>query len=401
MLPTSRLIRSLDAKASRPSKAPAPQAGGTAEGSSRPKAVSGIKPKEEKLAGYFLARASMHRKIEDKYIVRPDGTVKERPVVRNLRAAHASVQEVNELLPLGRSNVIPDIEKAKDQHIFLRKKATNELVDSLQEYQERTGGLVTGIEFSGTIAAAAQHAKTGSCGCFSTNITALHGAKLGAMQDTRAVVAYTEHTSIDHAWSEMMPKGTHPDRTPIFHGKDIIMDGWCKEKVAIHREDSHFARLDNEGKADHLIHEDILDHVIGPVAWKTVEKYKAQIDNNPVFQEVFDDTLNRLVDSNPELSKESLWNDTSVFHTDFREQAGKALHRNAGQSSPIPDADPVSVQAKHASLAEIRAVGVARSLGSNVRGAIADAPGIIASAKDMFPNPESKKRKRDEAESSR
>jgi hypothetical protein len=50
------------------------------------------------------------------------------------------------------------------------------------------------------------------------------------------------------------------------------------------------------------------------------------------------------------------------------------------------------VQAKHASLAEIQAVGVARSLGSNIRGAKAEAPEIIAAAKEMIPRPTPKRK---------
>ncbi|HLP43559.1 MAG TPA: hypothetical protein VK465_18805, partial [Fibrobacteria bacterium] len=320
------------------------------------------------------ARSAMNQKVEGS-------------ALKNLRAAHESVQQVNELLPLGRANVIPDIEKAKGEHISLRKDAANKLVESLVFNHLRTGRDFTDDDLNGAIAASAQYAKTGTCGDFATNTTALHAAKLADLKETRAVVSHTQHKTIDHGWSEMHPKGRNADGTPILHGEDVILDGWCKEKVAVLREDSYFARLDQDGKAGHLKHDDPMNHRTGPEALKAVEKYKARIESSPFFQDVFKKDFESLVANKEEWPKESLWNDTSVFHADFRGRAGNALHEDAQQ-------------ARSASLAGIRAVGVARSLGSNVRGAIAEAPGIIASAKDMFPNPESNKRKRDVAESS-
>jgi hypothetical protein len=205
------------------------------------------------------------------------------------------------------------------------------------------------------------------------------------MEDKRAIVARASHKTFDQGWSEMLPKGRNAEGKPILHGEDVILDGWCKENLAILREDSHFARLDQYGQADQIKHKDPLNYRSGPEALKVVEKYKAQIENNPHFQETFKGEFDRLVAEKYEWRKSSFWNDTSVFHADFRDRAGRALHKGAEKPSPIPDADPLSERAKRASLAEIQAVGVARSLGSNIRDAKAGAPGIIASAKEMFP----------------
>jgi hypothetical protein len=65
------------------------------------------------------------------------------------------------------------------------------------------------------------------------------------------------------------------------------------------------------------------------------------------------------------------------------------MDKPPGKRADVKKFDPVSKQAKHASMAEIQAFGVARSLGANVRGAKAEAPGILASAKEMFPAPPS------------
>ncbi|HLP41635.1 MAG TPA: hypothetical protein VK465_09025 [Fibrobacteria bacterium] len=74
--------------------------------------VSGMKPKEEKLAGYLMARTAVNQKVEGS-------------VLKNLRAGQESVQQVSELLPLGRANVIEDIKKAGNEHISLRKLASH------------------------------------------------------------------------------------------------------------------------------------------------------------------------------------------------------------------------------------------------------------------------------------
>jgi hypothetical protein len=279
---------------------------------------------------------------------------------------------------------------------------------------------LTQADVDGTIAAASQYARTGTCGSFATVNTSLHAAKLADMEDKRAVVAHAGHKTIDHGWAEMMPKGMNADRTPILHGEDVIMDGWCKESLAVLREDGKFSRLGKNGEGSHLKHDDPLNHITGPEALKVVEKYKAQIENSPYFQDVFKTEFNRLVDGKHAWPKESFWSATSVFHPDFQKQAGAALHKDVRQVMDAKDVQEASKhaadarkslmkrifrnraeqakqkdvrnqaeQVKHASLAEIQAVGVARSLGSNIRGAIAEAPGIISSAKEMFPRPAS------------
>ena len=149
--------------------------------------------------------------------------------------------------------------------------------------QRYSGGEVTENDFFRMCAAASQYAKTGTCGSFAANTTPLHAAKLADMKDERAIVAQSKHATIDHVWSEMMPKGKREDGTPILHGKDVIMDGWCKENLAILREDSEYARLDKDGKADHLTHQDLLNHETGPEALKEVEKLQGANRKQPGF----------------------------------------------------------------------------------------------------------------------
>ncbi|HLP40656.1 MAG TPA: hypothetical protein VK465_04040, partial [Fibrobacteria bacterium] len=64
MYSITRPTRSLDSNTALSPKASTPQAGGTAEGVSSTGVVSGMKPKEEKLAGYLLARSAMNQKVE-------------------------------------------------------------------------------------------------------------------------------------------------------------------------------------------------------------------------------------------------------------------------------------------------------------------------------------------------
>ncbi|HLP40998.1 MAG TPA: hypothetical protein VK465_05785 [Fibrobacteria bacterium] len=341
-----------------------------------------MKPKEEKLAGYLLARTAMHRKVE--------GTV-----LRNLRAGHETVKQVSDLMPLGRANAKEDIKKAKGEHISLRSMAADQLLKSLISRQRYPrGAKVPENDLFQMIAATGQYAKTGVCTSYASNAATMHAAKLAETKDEHAIVAKATHTTVDHTWAEMMPKGKGENGKPIFHNEDVIMDGWCKENLAILREDGEYARLDNNGKADHLTHQLLLNHETGPEALRTVKKFKSQIEESHALQYEFRKHFKAMVDAGVKPAKDGLWDSMPVFHADFRKQAGKALHQDAKKSSPGKDArnlgaDPVSRQAKHASLAEIQAVGVARSLGANIRGAQAEAPRIIAAAKELFPSPKS------------
>ncbi|HLP43442.1 MAG TPA: hypothetical protein VK465_18205 [Fibrobacteria bacterium] len=206
-----------------------------AESSSSAGVAFGMKPKEETLAGYLLARTAMNQKVEGR-------------VLKNLRTGHETVQQGSELLPLGRANVVQDIEKARSKHLPLRKDASEILVEDL--LFDHLGGCrdLTQVDVDGATAAAVQYARTGTCGSFARVNTFLHAAKLADMEDKRPVVALAGHKTVDHAWSEMMPKGMNADKTPILHGEDVIMDGWCKEGLAVLREDGKFSRLDNTGK---------------------------------------------------------------------------------------------------------------------------------------------------------
>ncbi|HLP40445.1 MAG TPA: hypothetical protein VK465_02965 [Fibrobacteria bacterium] len=372
MYSISRPTRSLDSNAIRSPKAPAPHAGETAQGPSNAGAFSGMKPKEEKLAGYLLARSAMNQKVEGS-------------TLKNLRAAHESVKEATALMPLGRANVTPDILKAGNAYLPLRKMAAQKLFKSM-ELRERSSGRMLGeADLYRLGAAISQFAETGVCSTFAMSTNPLIATKLADMKDTRAIVAQTHHATLDHGWVEMMPKGTHADEKPIFHGEDVVLDGWCKENLAILREDSYFARLDKNGKADHLKHEGLLNHETGPKALREVEKYKQQIKKNTGLQETYNEYfLERFQYPKVDSDTFGLWNDTTVFHADFLEQAGNALHKEVKEVKANKD---VRKAANHASLAEIQAVGVARSLGSNIRGAITEAPGIIAAAKEMIPRP--------------
>jgi hypothetical protein len=244
-------------------------------------------------------------------------------------------------------------------------------------------------------AAAGQYALTGTCFFYATSTAPLHAAKLAGLGDERAIVAQSKHATIDHVWCEVLPRGKREDGQPILHGEDVILDGWCQEKLAVLREDSHFARLGQDGNGDHLSHAHLLDHRSGAKAWENVEMFKAQIDGSRALRFVFHDQLENLVAEGVEVEEKCLWDAQSVFHEDFREAAIAALHKDDGKPAPgmygfIPGVDPLANRAKRAAVPEIQAVGVARSLGADIRGAVAEAPRIIASAREMFPRPESK-----------
>ena len=411
MLPIARPTPHLDAKSIPAPVLPGPKAGETAEDSTRREAASGIKPREAQLVNYLMARAAMHRMIDNT----PDfGWKKDHsrlnrkgiPMVKRtgirtdtldrLRAGHQSVQEVSDLMPLGRANVREDIGKAKGEHTPLRNKATYELENALAAIQmDRRGTDLTDNDCYRMIAASGQYAKTGVCDNYSTSTTILHAAKLAGMKEEKAIVAQAQSETMRHTWSEMMPMGQDENGKLILHRDDVILDGWCKENLAILREDGQYSQLDKNGNAGHFKYNQPLNHESGPEALQEVERYKRQIAASQPLQQSFNSQFMHLVDTEYKLSEDFFWNAESVFHDGFRQKAGAALHKQAenpapGTYIPIPDAHPVSRWAKHRSLAKIQAIGVARSLGSNFRGAIAEAPGIVASAKAMFPYQEPK-----------
>jgi hypothetical protein len=147
----------------------------------------------------------------------------------------------------------------------------------------------------------------------------------------------------------------------------VILDGWRKENLAILREDGEYARLGKNGRSDHLRHHLLLNHATGPEALKSAERYKSQIEGSRVLKREFRSHFETKVNKGDKPPKYRLWNAETVFHADFRKQAGKALRKNAKKSSPAKDA--------------------------GIRGAKSEAPGIIASAKEMFPQPKSKGKK--------
>jgi hypothetical protein len=314
-----------------------------------------MQPKEESLAGYLLARTALHRKIEG-------------PVLRNLRAGHASVQKVGELLPLGQANVRENLEKRKIRRPDARQAATMNLQEAIESMYSDRGMRLSRNDFYRMDAATSQIAKTGTCDDYAANTTAVHGAKLAAMNERQAIVAQVRSTKVQHTWSEKVLQGIGKYGKPTLHGEDVIMDGWCKENLAVLRDDSKFAHLDQDGNGDHLSHEHIVNHQSGPAVLARVEGFKAQIERSNTLQEVYHNEIKRRAGSGWKIEEKYLWDAQSAFHAEFHQQAGASLHKDF--------------------LTDIQAIGVARSLGANVQGAVAEAPGIIAKAKEMFPRPE-------------
>lgn len=344
-----------------------------------PPSNPGMKPNEKQLAAYLMARAAMNRPIDGKEL-------------RNLRAGHETVQETRSLLPYGRSNVREDIQKS-NQHIDLRAIAANDFRDALGADYGFTPNTMDTSSYYHIIAAASQFTKTGNCEAHASNSATLHAAKLADMKEERAVVAKAIDKDVTHIWAEMLPKGWREDGTLKIHKNDVIMDGWCKEDIAILREDSRFGRADTQRLAQELTHYDLMNHETGPSHKEAVKTYKTYIDSSPHLQDPYHWNLSAYVDAGLQSDESTLFDATSVFHSQFQEQAGSVLHKDPSKPSsvkgvPTQGLDPAAKQAKHASLAEIQAVGVARSLGETVpREAVKQAPGIIASSQEMFPNP--------------
>ncbi|HLP42345.1 MAG TPA: hypothetical protein VK465_12615 [Fibrobacteria bacterium] len=337
----------------------------------------GMRPNEKPLAAYLMARAAMNRAIDGREL-------------QNLRVGHETVQETRNLLPYGRSNVREDIQKS-NRNIDVRAMTANDFRDALAHDFGYTRDNMDVSSYYHIIAAASQFIKTGNCEAHASNSAALHAAKLADMNDERAVVAKAVRKDVNHIWTEMLSKGWRKDGTLKIHKHDVIMDGWCKEDIAILREDSRFGRADTKKQAQELTHYDLMNHITGSLHKDVVETYKTYIDISPHLQDPYNWNLSAYVEVGLKSRESDLFDATSVFHSRFQEQAGSVLHKDPSKPSFVKDLptqglDPAARQAKHASLAEIQAVGVARSLGETVpRKAVKQAPGIIASSQEMFP----------------
>jgi hypothetical protein len=329
---------------------------------------------KDALPGYLMARAAMHRKIDNTPEIarNADGSLEKRTdTLRHLQAAHATVEETHALLPYGRGNVTED-NKRTGYEASRRDEAAEHLFKELSHKAAPEQLWPALFRFT----------EAARCGGSARIATHLHGAKLEGPYRVSTV----EGKKVDHNWTELKWKETRrPD--------DAIIDQWC-EGPAVLREDYRYGN--HEVKT---LHE--LDATTGPKAAEKVEELTAGLKGDPEQK-----ALLNYYTGTGEFDHHSggykryalEFDPRPVFHQDFLDAAGKALHR---KSEP-PSLEGKTIPPRLAQ--EIQAVGVALSLNEGtapaslsgehpsasaasgkIRDALTQAPGIIESAQSQFP----------------
>jgi hypothetical protein len=308
-----------------------------------------MRPHERQLSGYLLARAALGRKIDDTPEITklPDGRiVKSEKVLHDLRAAHDSVQETRRLLPNGRGNVKEDIlatgGEASRMHLAGAVMREHYLQQKFGDSPEERFSMQTETAVS---------LITGQASCLGSALVAahVHASRLGQGQ----AVAVVANDHVDHVWSEARRPGS--DRS-----NDVILDRWTSGP-AILKQDSRFGQDPRVEDIYSLAPED-RDH-----ARDTVASITDEIKNDPELMEEFKANLEVLGRMDYRFAGKT-WNEENVMGKRFRKHAAARLH------APRP-----------AYGLELLAAGAARSLGEGVRSAVDKAPGIVETAKAMFP----------------
>jgi hypothetical protein len=316
---------------------------------------------EDALGAYLMARAALHRKIDDTPDIewKWDGQMeKQTDGLKRLRAANDTVAETHALLPHGRGNVKED-NRRTGYESSLRETSYREFFNAIP--------LTLAQNDHQALAGAFRFVKAARCAGSAAIATHLHARKL---EDLYRVVIH-EKLQADHTWSEVRWKG-------LPRHNDVLIDRWC-DGPAVLREDARYGYT--PGK---VIFQ--LDKTTGSESAKTVDKIAAHLEADPKHQARVKKILTGLKNDRRE---EGEFDAQRVFSPEFEKAAGKALHGTSGR--------PHLTQ-------EIQAVGVALSLNGGpdlsslvgghsassstsgkVRESLAKAPGIIESAKSWFP----------------
>lgn len=310
-----------------------------------------------------MARAAMHRKIDNTPEIewKANGAMeKQGDSLKRLKAANDTVDETRALLPYGRGNVTVDNERTRYQS-SMRDEAAMHLIDDYGHRGEDPEQLKAGMF---------RFAKAARCGGSAPIATHLHADKL----EDPYRVSTVEGKREDHTWTEVTRKDAR-------RRDDAIIDPWC-DGPAVLREDARYGNT--EAKTIHQ-----LDATTGPEAAKNVERITARLEGDEHQKRLlkyYTGTGEMDYHSDGYRRFGAEFDPRPVYHPDFLKEAGKALHGQGGHPS-------MEGMPRHPHLAqEIQAVGVALSLNEGaapasgkIRNALAQAPGIIDSAKRQFP----------------
>jgi hypothetical protein len=281
-----------------------------------------IADKDIGLAAYLTSRATVHQTIDGEEL-------------RHLRKANDSVNRTRELLFHGRGNVTADL--AKSQEPYWRTL----YVQIQTKINPRDPAF---------LGAMAVKMGAGNCGEHAWANTAVHGSKL---DDGETVQTVYGANGLDHAWCETQLPGR--DR--------IIMDAWA-EGPAVMAKDSTFSfRIDRRNVIASLNQDggtkfaqrtqDHLNHL----------NARFDLDQDwAVFKE-------KMQMADRKLNAEQSWEPTPVLHENFKFKVNSRQQSANAHAALLKEGmdEEHGITARLALGRELKAVGSARALGSNLR----------------------------------
>lgn len=303
--------------------------------------VPGVHRGERDFSSYLLACVFLDRKIEG-------------ALLKKLRAANESVNETRSSLSLGRANVDVDIQK-NGEEIKGRLRLIRHTHPS-------------GRAFS---TARSKFIKTGVCGEYA-NVVAYNYLKKFIAEGE--LVAYcSAGEKVDHGWVEIK----------ISSGERIRMDGWGNGP-AIFADHGKFVFDHEWGKGEFCY-----DNISGKTFVEKVDKHLNHLalkENKDALLERFEKQFRFF------LAGITVWSEESVISDQLQQdiqtkldKRDKLLREELISKSNVTK-ETLQARDSHQTTLndEIRAVGVARSLGANIGGAVADIEKIICAYKTRF-----------------
>lgn len=176
------------------------------------RAPTGIARNELALAAYLTARILLGRPVSTEDIAR-------------LRSANASVDEARQRLPLGRGNVIEDVDATEGQSLW-RANAARAFAHRLDRQHDVPRGDLATQTFHQAVSAATFAA--GRCGEYSPVAAVLHSSRLGPDESLHIV------SNVGHQWIEAR-LGADRDRA-------VVLDGWADGPPVLAPDSQHAAR---------------------------------------------------------------------------------------------------------------------------------------------------------------
>lgn len=304
---------------------------------------------ETMLAGYVFARSVDGRHVE--------GTD-----LDALREGNSTLIETRKTLAYGRGNVSIDIE-ATDHESSRRVAVGRALIEHLKQANKRMG--------TADLAAVAMFVKAGNCGEHAQVATILHVARLEGDESSHQV----KREGVDHDWAEI--------RSGKGREHDVVIDTWG-EGPAIFASDGAYTRKEKGLRSVDIYQADKAQAVSESIA-STTQRLAAdpRVDVAALLEEL------RL--KGYKYSKESVWEPEPILHKSFARRVGKKLGLATTVGAKLRrwacsliGLAPKKRSPRNVLLDEIRAAGVARSLGGSVKTAAQDAPGIVEAAKNLL-----------------